>query len=659
MNRIHDMKLQAAGNNVKTQVMDHHGIVAAVCKRLKIAERINAKIGGKDPRRIVQPGTAIVAMIINALGFTNRRLYLTTQFYESKAVEHLLGQNISAADLDDHCLGKSLDEASAYGVTKLYGELAFDIAIEEDILGKYAHLDSTSFVLEGEYANATSDFRVGLILENNKLPQDTELALNAEGTLLYYLDKSNKIKVVKDLANWWPDADLALRAADKGSNLPSLLSKFLAANKLTAIAKGLRLPINIIDMTQSINISGNSQNDPQILQVKYGHSKDHRPDLKQVMLSLVVNGVADVPIWMEPQDGNSSDKSAFHETMGRTEAFKRQLQLNHDFTWVADSALYTADKLLKHDNLLWISRVPENIKDCKGLLELDDAAIAWEGSSNGYRYAEVGSSYGSIKQRWIIISSEQAYNREKTTFDKKLINLEEQAIKAGWHLSKEIFNCEHDAAKALAELCDRHKFFNFTGQNIAVEKHSKKGRPKKYAEPVVIGYQITPTVVRNQLAIEVQLRKKGRFIIATNDINNKTMTPLAILTEYKNQQSAEGGFKFLKDPWFMVDSFFVKKPNRIAALMMVMTLSLLVYNFAQYELRKALRQQNETLPNQIGKQVQNPTLRWIFQIMEGIGIVKIYDPARNLISAMITNLDELRLKIIRLFGGLVCEMYGI
>ncbi len=408
MNRIHGMKLQAAGNNVKTQVMDHHGIVAAVCKKLKIAERINAKIGSKDPRRIVQPGTAIVAMIINALGFTNRRLYLTPQFYASKAVEHLLGQEVSAADLDDHCLGKSLDEASAYGVTKLYGELAFDIAIEEGILGKYAHLDSTSFVLEGEYAKATSDFRVGLILEENQLPRDTELAINAEGTLLYYLNKSNKIKVVKDLAIWWPEANLALGAADQGIKSPGALSAFLAANKPTAIAKGLRFPINVIDMTQGMNTSGDSRNDPQIVQVKYGHSKDCRPDLKQVMLSLVVNGVANVPIWMEPQDGNSSDKSAFHETLGRTEAFKRQLQLNHDFTWVADSALYTADKLLKHNNLLWISRVPENINDCKWLLELDDAAIAWAASNNGYRYAEIGSSYGNIKQRWIIISSEQA-----------------------------------------------------------------------------------------------------------------------------------------------------------------------------------------------------------------------------------------------------------
>ncbi len=54
-----------------------------------------------------------------------------------------------------------------------------------------------------------------------------------------------------------------------------------------------------------------------------------------------------------------------------------------------------------------------------------------------------------------------------------------------------------------------------------------------------------------------------------------------------NQQSAEGGFKFLKDPWFMVDSFFVKKAT------------------------------------QIGNQVQNPTLRWVFQIMKGIGIIQV------------------------------------
>jgi transposase len=282
------MKLQAANSTVKTQVMDHHGIVASVCKDLKIAERINSRIGSKDPRRVIQPGTAMVSMIINALGFTNRRLYLTPQFYQSKAVEHLLGDGVQAKDLDDHCLGKCLDEISSYGVTKLYGETVFELAVEHNLLGKYAHLDSTSFVLQGAYG-AKPDTVINPLLECT-----------------------------------------------------------------------------------------------EVIEVVHGYSKDHRPDLKQVMLSLSVSGEANIPIWMEPLSGNSSDKSSFHETISNVRLFQSQLKLNHDFIWVADSALYTADKLLSHNNMLWVSRVPENIKDCTTLLELEDNSFSWEIGSDGY-----------------------------------------------------------------------------------------------------------------------------------------------------------------------------------------------------------------------------------------------------------------------------------
>ncbi|MBP9742358.1 MAG: hypothetical protein KBD37_03275 [Burkholderiales bacterium] len=44
---------------------------------------------------------------------------------------------------------------------------------------------------------------------------------------------------------------------------------------------------------------------------------------------------------------------------------------------------------------------------------MPDSVIAWEVGNDGYRYIEVGSSYASLKQRWIIINSEQAYAREK------------------------------------------------------------------------------------------------------------------------------------------------------------------------------------------------------------------------------------------------------
>ena len=95
--------------------------------------------------------------------------------------------------------------------------------------------------------------------------------------------------------------------------------------------------------------------------------------------------------------------------------------------------------------------------------------------------------------------------------------------------------------------------------------------------------------------------------------------------------------------------------------MMVMTLCLLVYNVAQYRLRDKLRTKGETLPNQLNKEVQNPTLRWIFQIMEGLGIARIEagNGTDGTMRELVTNMTPVRRKIIRLFGPTACRMHGL
>jgi len=133
-----------------------------------------------------------------------------------------------------------------------------------------------------------------------------------------------------------------------------------------------------------------------------------------------------------------------------------------------------------------------------------------------------------------------------------------------------------------------------------------------------------------------------------------------MLKEYKEQQGVEGGFRFIKDPWFMVDLVFLKSPKRIEALMMVMTLCLLVYNFAQYKIRESLQDHNDTVPNQLDKKVQNPTLRWIFQLMEGVGIVRMWvDKVNGQCKELVTNLTKLRQQILYHLGTAVCNMYGL
>lgn len=536
---------------VQTVTMDHHGLVAALCKDLKIAERIDKRIAF-DPQRKVSPGQAVVAMILNGLGFTNRRLYLTPQFFASKPVELLTDLGLCAEDFTRHTLGHALDDISAYGASKLFAEIAFATAIENDLLGATCHLDTASLSVHGDY---------------------------------------------------------------------------------------------------------DIEDDPQIVEITHGYSKDHRPDLKQAVLSLVVNGPGSIPLWMEALDGNSSDKASFHETIKRVRAFQKQIDLEQKFKWVADSALYAKDKLLKSNDFKWLTRVPETIGEAKSLLEKPDQEIDWVELEDNYKSCSFTSHYGGIKQRWLLVFSQQAYRREKKTLEKRLATKEQKLKQQLWHLSHEQFVCEGDAQKALKKLQQQHDLHHIKGQIVSIMKHTKRGRPKQDAKRVSHGYRIESEYVRNNEEIEKLLSKKGRFILATND--HDVYTDKAMLEEYKEQQDVEKGFRFLKDPWFMVDSVFLKLPRRIEALMMVMTLCLMIYNVGQHGLRQKLQEEDDTLPNQLGKEVKNPTLRWIFQIMEGIGVVRFYNSPQDSVKEWITNVDRLRRKIICLFGETARRIYGL
>lgn len=141
---------EISDGKIQTTALDHLGLVAALCQDLKIAQRIDDRLP-YDPQRKVSPGTAVVAMILNGLGFTNRRLYLTHQFFESKAIERLLGPDFESKDITDYTLGHALDDIAEYGASKLFAEVAFGVAMENDLLGDKNHIDTTTMSVHGEY----------------------------------------------------------------------------------------------------------------------------------------------------------------------------------------------------------------------------------------------------------------------------------------------------------------------------------------------------------------------------------------------------------------------------------------------------------------------------------------------------------------------------
>jgi transposase len=101
----------------------------------------------------------------------------------------------------------------------------------------------------------------------------------------------------------------------------------------------------------------------------------------------------------------------------------------------------------------------------------------------------------------------------------------------------------------------------------------------------------------------------------------------------------------LKDPRFLASSLYLKKPERIMALLMVMTVCLLVYAALEYRSRQTLKAHQATFPNQQGQSVQNPTARWVFQYFVGIHLLRV--PGQG---AFVLNLNDQHQQLLRLLG---------
>jgi len=82
----------SAGSEHESKLIQHLGIISGICNESRLAELIDGHIEQK--RRKVSVGQAVQAMILNALGFPGRALYLTARFYTNRPVDLLVGEGI-------------------------------------------------------------------------------------------------------------------------------------------------------------------------------------------------------------------------------------------------------------------------------------------------------------------------------------------------------------------------------------------------------------------------------------------------------------------------------------------------------------------------------------------------------------------------------------
>lgn len=379
--------------------------------------------------------------------------------------------------------------------------------------------------------------------------------------------------------------------------------------------------------------------EPTGIEITYGYSRDHRPDLKQFVMNLICTGDGDIPLWLEMANGNQSDKAKFTKIL---QAF--QEQWSFDGLCVADSALYSQDNLQAMTGLNWLTRVPLTLKAAQQSIE--NATDFQASELKGYTIAQSGSDYAGVQQRWFIIESEKRRTSDLEQLEKQLENAKKQAQQHLKKLCTQEFACETDALMAAQIFSQDLPWHELSDCAADPKKHyERSGKPAASDTPVRVSYSLSATLKPDEDKIARYRKRSGRFILATNILEVALLSADDALKEYKGQQGTERGFRFLKDPLFFASSVFLKTPKRIAALGMIMALCLMVYSLGQRQLRKALSQATQTIPNQLGKPTDTPTLRWVFQCFMAVHLVVISGVKQ------IVNLTPERRHILKFFSN--------
>jgi transposase len=136
--------------SVRVERLDHLGLMASVIKDLGLISMIDTRIV-PDEQEEITPGEAVAGMILNGLGFANRPLSLTPQFFANKPLDLLFREGVEAEMFNRFKLGRTLDAVHAYGCDLLFSELALAVCAQEGIEQRFHHLDTTSFSLSGDY----------------------------------------------------------------------------------------------------------------------------------------------------------------------------------------------------------------------------------------------------------------------------------------------------------------------------------------------------------------------------------------------------------------------------------------------------------------------------------------------------------------------------
>lgn len=405
--------------------------------------------------------------------------------------------------------------------------------------------------------------------------------------------------------------------------------------------------------------------------ITYGHSKDHRPDLKQLLFILTVSEDGGVPIYFTSASGNTSDDTTHRATWD----LLCQLAGRSDFLYVADCKLassenmnYIARKgrfitvlprsrkedqqfrkqlLAKPDSIRWddVYTVTKKVRtgDTEQKVELDRLTVVADEmiSSDGYRLLWYHSTKKAEHDARYRARRLQQATRDLTDLRDRL-----SGPRTRLKSRKKVDEAVQEIVKKLKD--DTLLIVKVEEREEQTFRQATKGRPgkdTKYVKEIKKRFEISWSIDPIRLA-EAEATD-GIFPLISNV---KEMTAEEILRAYKRQPIIEKRFSQLKTD-FAVAPIYLKSVTRIQGLLAVYFLTLIVQTLLERELRQAMeRAKVKSLPLYPEERAcRCPTARKVIDLFDGIQRHELKQPGRET-EVMVTELSPLQKQILKLLG---------
>jgi transposase len=397
--------------------------------------------------------------------------------------------------------------------------------------------------------------------------------------------------------------------------------------------------------------------------ITWGHNKDHRPDLKQVLYILTVTADGAVPVQFRVESGNTTDDQT-HQT---TWDVLCQLTGRRDFLYVADSKLATRENMayIHQRGGRFVTVLPRTRSEDEKFREaLADDQVDWRHlwdktdedgnvvdrfsvcdaanvSSEGYRVVWYHSSLKAELDAMV-----RGAQLERAFAELAALRLKLQSPRTRYRTASRVWEAveqilaERDVKHLILVQVDPHESENY--------RQASRGRPTsqtKYTRQVTTRFDLNYTVKQEEL--EVERRGYGAFPLITNVLD---ASERELLWAYKKQPSIERRFSQMKTD-FSVAPVHLQSASRIVSFLCVYFLALLVEALLERELRRAMKASGvNTLPlYPEGRPCRHPTAPRIFEAFDNVQrhSLTLTGKASNVLVTQLSPVQQTILKLLR------------